>query len=95
VLWRYVKLMEIFQILKANNGPLNRMGDIGSNPGLRQQVLAVVRRAAEQQVPVAAPAVPQASTAAQRLQELESLRASWVLTDQEYSTTRTQIISEI
>lgn len=31
-------LMEILQILKANNVPLNRMVDIRSNPALRQQV---------------------------------------------------------
>ena len=41
-------LMEILQILKANKVPLNRMVDIRSNPGLRQQIQAVVRRAAEQ-----------------------------------------------
>lgn len=35
-------LMEILQILKANNVPLNRMVDIRSNPALRQQVQAVV-----------------------------------------------------
>ncbi len=42
-------LMEILQILKANNIPLNRMVDMRSNPALRQQIQAVVRRAAEQQ----------------------------------------------
>jgi len=97
-------LMEILQILKANNVPLNRMMDIRSNPVLRQQIQAVVRRAAEQQAPAApaapagqpAPVVtpPQASIA-QRLQELETLRASGALTDQEYSSRRAQIISEI
>ena len=94
-------LMEILQILKANNVPLNRMVDIRSNPVLRQQIQAVVRRAAEQQAPAAsagqpAPVVtpPQASIA-KRLQELETLRASGALTDQEYSSRRAQIISEI
>ena len=48
-------LMEILQILKANNVPLNRMVDIRSNPVLRQQIQAVVRRAAEQQTPAAQP----------------------------------------
>jgi hypothetical protein len=90
-------LMEILQILKANNIALNRMVDIRSNPALRQQVQAVVRRAAEQQAPVAAPApaaAPQGSIA-ERLQELETLQASGVLTEQEYSSRRAQIISEI
>jgi hypothetical protein len=90
-------LMEILQILKANNIPLNRMVDIRSNPALRQQVQAVVRRVA-QQAPAAhaAPgATPSQQSIAQRLQELETLRTSGVLTDQEYNTRRAQIISEI
>ena len=95
-------LMEILQILKDNNVPLNRMVDIRSNPALRQQIQAVVRRAAEQ-TPAAqgAPAgsapvgtAPQASIA-ERLQQLETLRASGALTDEEYDARRTQIISEI
>jgi hypothetical protein len=97
-------LMEILQILKANNVPLNRMVDIRSNPALRQQIQAVVRRAAERQAPAAAPAAPVApapvvtppqQSIAQRLQELETLRASGALTDQEYGSRRAQIISEI
>jgi hypothetical protein len=93
-------LMEILQILKANNVPLNRMVDIRSNPALRQQIQAVVRGAAQQQpqpagarVP-AGPPPPQQSIA-DRLSELEKLRASGALTDQEYSSKRAQIISEI
>lgn len=101
-------LMEILQILKANNVPLNRMVDIRSNLVLRQQVQAVVRRAAEQQAPAAQPAARPAAAAgpapvvtppqpsiAERLQELETLRASGALTDQEYNSRRAQIISEI
>ena len=97
-------LMEILQILKANNVPLDRMVDIRSNPVLRQQIQAVVRRAAEQQAPAAQPAAaggpapvatPPQPSIAQRLQELETLRASGAVTDQEYSSRRAQIISEI
>ncbi|HTX93378.1 MAG TPA: SHOCT domain-containing protein [Mycobacterium sp.] len=97
-------LMEILQILKANNVPLNNMVDIRSNPALRQQIQAVVRRAAEQQAPAAqaaaaagpAPVVtPAQPSIAERLQELETLRASGALTNQEYNNRRTQIISEI
>jgi hypothetical protein len=96
-------LMEILQILKANNVPLNRMVDIRSNPALREQIQAVVRRAAAQQAPPqTAPAAQPAPVAtapqhsiAQRLQELENLRASGALTDQEYNSRRAQIISEI
>jgi len=97
-------LMEILQILKANNVPLNRMVDIRSNPVLRQQIQAVVRRAAEQGQAAApggyaAPAGPVATAPdkpiAQRLQELETLRASGALTDDEYTSRRAKIIAEI
>ena len=97
-------LMEILQILKANNVPLNRMVDIRSNPGLRQQIQAVVRRAVEQQAPAPQPAsaagsapvvTPPQPSIGQRLQELETLRAGGALTDQEYDSRRAQIISEI
>ena len=90
-------LMEILQILKANNIPLNRMVDIRSNPALRQQIQAVVRRAAQQQAPAAqpAPVAAQHQSVAQRLQELETLRTSGTLTEQEYTARRAQIISEI
>lgn len=97
-------LMEILQILKANNVSLDRMLDVRSNPVLREQIQAVVRRAAEQQAPAAqpTPAARPASTVtppqpsiAQRLRELETLRASGALTDQEYNSRRAQIIAEI
>jgi hypothetical protein len=97
-------LMEILQILKANNVPLNRMVDIRSNPVLRQHIEAVVRRAAEQPAPAAQPApaggpapvvTPPQPSIAQRLQELETLRASGALSDPEYNSRRAQIISEI
>jgi hypothetical protein len=107
-------LMEILQILKANNIPLNRMVDVRSNPVLRQQIQAVVRRAAAQQSPPAPPpaappvvapvptapppplnsATP-APSISQRLQELETLRATGAVTDAEYKAKRSQIISEI
>lgn len=97
-------LMEILQILKANHVPVNGMVDIRSNPALRQQIQAVVRRAAEQQAPAAQPAAaggpapaapPPQSSIAQRLQELDALRSSGALTDDEYNSRRAQIISEI
>lgn len=106
-------LMEIMQILKANNVPMNGTIDIRSNPAVRQQVLDVVRRAAAQQgsaapqpAPAAAapsgaagpsalfPTAPAPSTA-QRLQELETLRAMGTISDTEYTAKRQQIISEL
>jgi pyruvate/2-oxoglutarate dehydrogenase complex dihydrolipoamide acyltransferase (E2) component len=110
-------LMEILQLLKANGIPLNRMVDVRSNPALRQQIQAVVRRGSAQQpqqapAPQAAPAAapmatpappaapsptmtPPAPSISQRLQELETLRATGALSDEEYTAKRSQIISEI
>jgi hypothetical protein len=102
-------LMEILQILKANNVALNQMVDIRSNPALRAQIQAVVRRAVEQQAPATQPApapaaasgttaavvTPPEPTIAARLQELKDLHASGALTDAEYTSRRAAIISEI
>ncbi len=100
-------LMEILQILKANNVPLNRMVDIRSNPVLRQQIQAVVTRAAAQQAQAAPAGVGQPASAAgavgtapevsvgDRLQELKALHDSGALTDEEYASKRAQIIADI
>ncbi len=100
-------LMEIMQILKANNVPMNGTIDIRSNPAVRQQVMAVVRRAAAHQgaapsqpgpaqpVPSPPPVQPPPASTAQRLQELETLRAMGTISDTEYATKRQQIISEL
>lgn len=92
-------LMEILQILKANNVPLNRMVDIRSNPAVRQQIQAVVRRAAQQQAARAAQSAPVVTapqqSIAERLQELETLRANGAVTDQEYSNKRARIIADL
>jgi hypothetical protein len=109
-------LMEILQILKANGIALNNMIDIRSNPAARQQVMAVVRRAAAAQQAPAAPAPapagapaaaapspaasfmpppPPEPSAAQRLQELETLRFTGVISDAEYTTKRQQILSDL
>jgi hypothetical protein len=101
-------LMEILQVLKSNGIAMNNMIDLRSNPAARQQVQAIVRRAAAQQRPPAPtaaapagapagasfPAPPEPSTA-QRLQELETLRATGAITDDEYATKRQQILSEL
>jgi hypothetical protein len=63
-----------------------------------------VRRAVGQQAQAARPAgsppsppavTPPQPSIAQRLQELETLRATGAVTEEEYSARRTQIISEI
>jgi hypothetical protein len=100
-------LMEILGILKANGIGLNNMIDLRSNPAARQQVQAVVRRAVAQQAPAApAPAAPGPAAAplymappepstAQRLQELETLRATGTISDDEYNAKRQQILSDL
>jgi hypothetical protein len=108
-------LMEIMQILKANNVPMNGSIDIRSNPAVRQQVMNVVRRTAAQQVPpvahmapppaqppfapssapfYAAMTVPEPSVS-QRLQELETLRATGAVSESEYSSKRQQILADL
>jgi hypothetical protein len=90
-------LMEILQIYKANNLPISGKVDIRSLPVVREQIMAVVRRATAQQpagVGAAAAAPPQASIG-QRLQDLEALHKSGVVSAEEYASKRAQIISEI
>ncbi|QZT63320.1 SHOCT domain-containing protein [Mycolicibacterium austroafricanum] len=95
-------LMEILQVLKANGIDMDSMIDLRANPAARQQVQAIVRHAAARQpvpppVPAAVPyaAQPAELTAAQRLQELETLRATGSITDDEYAAKRQEIIADL
>jgi hypothetical protein len=99
-------LMEILQILKANNIGVNSMIDLRSNPAARQQVQAIVRRAAASQAPPAPapagapsaasyPVAPPEPSTAQRLQELETLRATGAISDDEYTVKRQQILADL
>jgi len=96
-------IMAILQILKANAVPLDGMADLRSNPAVRQQVMAVVRQAtATEREPASAPApaappvvAPPAPSTAQRLQEIETLRAMGTISEDEYAAKRAQIISEL
>src|SRR6476619_5100706 len=115
-------LMEILQILKANGIGMNNMIDLRSNPAARQQVQAIVRRAAAQQAPAGyapapAPGAPPPPSPAQfaarqpppaqfatpppevsisaRLQELETLRATGAVSEEEYTAKRAQILSDL
>jgi hypothetical protein len=97
-------LMEIMQILKANNIPLSGMIDLRSNPAVRQQVIGIVRRTAgqaaaapggpPQYMPPTMPKPPE-PTIAQRLQELETLRAMGTITEAEYAEKRKDIIADL
>ncbi|UMB68704.1 SHOCT domain-containing protein [Mycobacterium paraterrae] len=91
-------LMEILQIYKASNLPMSGTVDIRNYPAVRQQIMAVVRRAAEAQpVPAAAggAAAPAQPSAGQRLEELEKLHASGAISEAEYAAARQKIIAEL
>ena len=95
-------LMEILQVPKANGIGMDSMIDLRANPAARQKVQAIVRHAAAQQsVPPPVPAgggyapPPAEPTTAQRLQELETLRATGSITDDEYAAKRQQIIADL
>ncbi|QZH57735.1 SHOCT domain-containing protein [Mycolicibacterium farcinogenes] len=101
-------LMEILQILKAHGIAVNSMVDLRANPVAREEVQAVVRRAAAQQAAPSSPVAgtepaapsapflaPPAPSTAQRLQELETLRATGAVSEDEYAAKRQQIIAEL
>jgi Short C-terminal domain len=102
-------LMDILQILRANGIGMNNMIDLRSNPAARQQVQAIVRRAAAQQAPVRPgppptsgtppppqyPAMAPEPSTSQRLQELETLRATGAVSEEEYNAKRRQILSDL
>jgi hypothetical protein len=91
-------LMEILQIYKASNLPMSGTVDIRNYPAVRQQIMAVVRRAAEAQpVPAAAGSTgaPTAPSSGQRLEELEKLHASGAISEAEYAAARQKIIADL
>ncbi|MGC1155755.1 SHOCT domain-containing protein [Mycobacterium sp.] len=92
-------LMEILQIYKANNLPISGSVDLRSYPVVREQVLAVVRRAGSQDhsAPVATGGVaaPPQAPVAQRLADLEKLHDSGAISEAEYSAARQKIIAEL
>jgi hypothetical protein len=97
-------LMRILQVLHANGIPLSGTVDTRSNPVVRQQVMEIVRMAGAAapapEVITAAPAAvtvvaPPPLTVSQRLQELETLRATGTITDDEYGTKRREILADL
>ena len=68
--------------------------DIRSNPVVREQVMAIVRRTA------APPPVPTAvaslgPTVSQRLEQLQALHAAGAITDAEYNAKRQEILADL
>jgi hypothetical protein len=104
-------VMEILQVLRSYGIPFGGSFDLRSNPVVREQVLEILRRnaAAQQAVRPGAPQfsppaaaqnpapawLPPPPSAAQRLQELETLRATGAITEFEYAAKRQRIIAEL
>jgi hypothetical protein len=90
-------LMEILQIYKSNNIPFSGRVDLRSYPAVRQQVMAVVRRAAEAQQPASAGGVvaPPQQSVAERLDELQKLHSSGAISDAEYAAGRQKVIADL
>lgn len=94
-------LMQILQVLHANRIPVTGSIDIRSNPVVRQQVMDIVRRAGS--APPSVPAVPLAPTVtpppprtvSERLQQLDTLRATGAITDDEYAAKRRDILADL
>ena len=99
-------LLQILNVLHVNGIPLGGTIDIRSNPVVRQQVIDIVRRAAGE-APTAAASTgaprpsplpvytPPPPTVAQRLQELETLRATGAVTQAEYDAKRLEILNDL
>ena len=100
-------LMQILQVLHANQIPISGTIDLRSNPVVRQQVMDIVRRAGQPAPAVAVAPVPgpvvtatafpeqPPKTVSQRLQELETLRATGAVNDAEYNAKREQILADL
>lgn len=92
-------LMEILQVLKSHGIGMGGLVDLRANPAARRQVQDIVRHAAAQQTPPPVPAayLPSSAepTTSQRLQELETLRATGSITEDEYTAKRQQIIADL
>ena len=97
-------LMQIFNVLHLNGIPLDNVIDMRPNPVVRQQVIDIVRRSAARDVadvpetptqsplPIYTPPPPSVS---QRLQELETLRATGAVSDGEYDAKRREILDSL
>ena len=97
-------LLEVLRILRTHGIGLESTLDLRADPAARQQVQEVVRRAAGPATAAPQPAgaaggaavlTPPQPSAAQRLQELETLRATGVSTEDEYQAKRREIIAEL
>lgn len=85
-------LMEVLNVLHVNGIPFNEIIDLRSNPTVRRQVVDIVRRAGRAGSTAPEPPV---RTVAERLQQLDTLRATGAVTDEEYAAKRREILAEL
>lgn len=86
-------LIDILRVLHANGIPVRGAIDVRSQPAVREQVLDIVRRAGTAHPAAAAAAAP--VTVSQRLQELDTLRATGAITEAEYAAKRRDILDDL
>ena len=87
-------LFEIMKVLKANGIGTDGVVDIRSNPVVRQQIDAILRRTeGAERAPSADPA-PTGSVA-DRLAELDRLKLASLVSEAEYNTKRAEILGDL
>ncbi len=87
-------LFEIMKVLKANGIGTDGVVDIRSNPVVRQQIDAILRRTeGVERAPSADPA-PTGSVA-DRLAELDRLKLASLVSEAEYNTKRAEILGDL
>lgn len=96
-------LMAIMRILQANGIAFGGTVNVRDNPAVRRQVADVVRAATRTAADDYPPGTPPSGTTpptpklpfAQRIQELEQLRAEGLVSEAEYTAKRQQIIADL
>jgi hypothetical protein len=97
-------LLEILNVLHAQGIPLSGAIDVRSDPVVRDQMMAILRRAGvvapgatpASIIPAAgAPLAPAARTVSERLAELQALHATGVITDPEFAAKRREILADL
>jgi hypothetical protein len=89
-------MLEVLQVVRLHKVNVDKLDDLReANPAAHQQVLTIARNAAARASASPSAITSSESTAAQRLQELETLRSTGSLTDAEYTAKRQQVIADL
>ncbi|TDZ95781.1 hypothetical protein CCUG60885_01915 [Mycobacteroides salmoniphilum] len=87
-------LFEIMKVLKANGIGTDGVVDIRSNPVVRQQIDAILRRTEGAERAPSADPTPTGSVA-DRLAELDRLKLASLVSEAEYNTKRAEILGDL